>query len=197
MSPTDRPHLSVVINDARQTDMPRYDGGAVTERPYERHEPLPVDVTPAIAQAWRTATARCVPGALGIALTCQAYLTQLEVERHFSGRSEQVLRELDEVARHTRVGTVAAGPRSDYLRAILGMSPDVNESSPQGNLLVPVPMRLIGTITDELATEAVLSTSLDRAIAWEIAAVARGRSIGEWAAWALVDQQVDRRPSTA
>jgi hypothetical protein len=104
--------------------------------------------------------------------------------------AESLARSLDVAAAAAVHDHVAPGPEADYLRALIRArnrdvrfvrQPDVSSS------VLALPVRLLNRGTEAVG-RGMANGSLDVALNWEIAAVTGGQSMGEWAAWQLVQR---------
>ncbi|WCB95668.1 hypothetical protein DSM104299_04417 [Baekduia alba] len=104
--------------------------------------------------------------------------------------AESLARSLDGAAAVAVHDHVARGPEADYLRALIRardrdvrfvQQPDVSSS------VLALPVRLLNR-GSEAVGRGMANGSLDVALNWEIAAVTGGQSMGEWAAWQLVQR---------
>lgn len=162
------------------------DEDAPLGRPYERHEPTEVELTPGISRAWVEASRFKVPPSLGLALAAESHLALLDLRKAMGARERQAVAHLDDVAAGARVTPALNGPARDYLRLLLGRTVRRPEPVPRHTAVIHVPVRISCRVRRALP-QALVATSVKRAISWEIAALAGERTIGEWAAWALLD----------
>lgn len=187
LSADQSPRLSVVVDNGQRE--PRTYSPSTTARPGERHEPLPIDMTPALLEAWRDATLLRLPGPLGLGLLTEAYLAEVDLHHTLGAKAPRALEQLDGLASAARVSARTTGPSRDYLRTLLGLTFTACQGAPLGTAIIPVPMRLVGRATDALPA-AARSTLMKRAVAWEVAAVAGNRTMSEWVPWSLLGKSL-------
>lgn len=98
---------------------------------------------------------------------------------------------LDDAARAARVEVPLAEPQRAYLRAL---SSGRKHAAPDAtSTFVALPMRLTDRVASATLDACLRTELLDSALAWERAAVAAGKTMSEWAAYAALGAVASRR----
>ncbi len=151
-----------------------FDGPPPRARPSDRLEPwrTGADARAALAQA---AADERVDVDLAATLVVERALLEADLREHSLG---SLATALDACARATTVEVALSEGQRAYLRVLC--EPRRRTAATQGRLLA-IPMRLTERISAETLDEHVRPDLLSSALLWERAAVARGRTMSEWA----------------
>jgi hypothetical protein len=150
-------------------------GRAEIRRPGELHEALHLS-RPA-AQRVASAAAEATL-AIDVAGTILLEAALVVMDAADAGRA------LATPARGPVVRRALPAAEADYLRSITMRRPPCAAGPPPTTISVPV--RLTGRLVEIDAEAALVSVEIEIALAWEIAAVAAGRTMSEWALWTLL-----------
>lgn len=149
-------------------------------RPGDQLEPWWIDQTRAVRALAQSAACRRLPVDTAIALLIEIRFALDDV----ADATVAVVDALDEIARQQRVEGALPGSYASYLRTLTHGADAAEHPLPDGRITVALPVRLGARLARAGGPAALLEPHrLDQAIAWEIAAVIEGRTIGEWAAW--------------
>jgi hypothetical protein len=149
-------------------------------RPGDRHEPWSLATTPALRRLAEQAGLAGLDFEIAVRLVIETALATGAL-RDVGVESE----ELDDAAAAASVERTLDGATSAYLRRLTRRP---RESAPALGEMVTVglPVRLSPRLLDADPQRLVETVEVRRARAWEIAALAAGQTISEWAAWTAV-----------
>lgn len=157
----------------------RFDGPPPRTRPSDRLEPWPCS-SEALQALGQAAHAKRIPFATAAVVVVER--TLLDIEFRTRGMAE-MLSLLDERARAEQVILALAEPQRAYLRAISSPHPTAATTP----TLIALPMRLRDRVAVATLEACLRPELLDFALTWERAAIATGRSMSEWAAFAALE----------
>jgi hypothetical protein len=165
----------------RSEDRARFDGPPPRARPGDRLEPWPASVTARAPLAEAATREGINPDLAAILIVERTLLDEDFTRRGLDG----LVPALDTRARSTVVEVVLSEAQRAYLRAICKQR--IVQLQDGTRHLLAIPMRLTERITADTLDEHLRCELLPSAILWERAAVATGRTMSEWAAFAAHD----------
>jgi hypothetical protein len=150
----------------------------VPGRPSDQLEPWWLELDAAVRSLARATRTAGVMFELAVPLVAERRLISLDLER--IGRPGMAAL-LDERAAAARTGFALSGASAVYLRQLTATG--TRQPAPTGDMvLVSIPARLADRLlADPVLSIAPRSGEVDAALRWERAAVARGRTMTEWA----------------
>lgn len=173
-------HLRVVTGVEQVESPVTYQGPPASNRPGDRLEAVTATSSAAVQTVWTEALGVGIPGTLGLALVAEAFLVIQRLP------DEGLAVTLDQGAECARVREPLAPGDGDYLQTLLGRNVGSWDRTQPTVIFVPVPMRLAGRVSEASARTAAEQVAVRRALMWERAALLRGQTMGEWAAWELL-----------
>jgi hypothetical protein len=148
-------------------------------RPVDHLEPWRVASVPCVQAVARAAAARGLHLDTAIALLCELRFSLEDLDE-----LRVAVDQLDEAAARSRIDVALPAADASYLRALLNGAKLSPEPSLPAHRTVGLPARLSARLARTHGPVPLLTADdLDRAVAWEAAAVTEGRTLGEWAAW--------------
>jgi hypothetical protein len=176
----DRPLRLITGGASPDPKRPLVERGAidVAIRAGERHEPWTIAFDEGLAQLAEEARRLRVEVGVAVRLVVECQLVLSELAR----RARVELAALDASAAGAEIAGELEGAASAYIRRLL--RPDAREDVELTDpLIVALPMRLSTRLLAADLPELMRAEHLARARAWEIAALAEGMTMSEWAAW--------------
>lgn len=182
--PKTRAHLSLVANRPReQQEIKRPTSRRVVIRPGDRREPMPVKVDQRVVQLAAEAAAK------GLELDQAAGLL---VERALALRDAQSLgirsgaaREALDSAADSLIRLALPASTARYVRSLVAQLAIERPREAEGMRQLALPVRLTARAAALDLTKVLDARDLDEAIRFEIAATSCGRTMSEWAMFAL------------
>lgn len=158
-----------------------------SSRPGEHHVGLAVTLTPQAHDRYRAAQRCRLPGGLCLALIVERWLVEEDLREACPPEANEVIAYLDAAA-CAAVGSLrAAAPAAEYLRALLGLAAVPPSQRRVGAaVVVPIPTRLSSRVGEAELQRAVSGVTVQQAVRWELAALAEGRVMAEWASSCLL-----------